>query len=94
MSVHSSLRSRGKGRQHRSVLKRFERIRKLAAEDKWNEDKHSVFGLPKVRMIKVVVKKQKAEKKPEQEAAAVQAPEDSTKAAVAEKKPKKGKEKE
>ena len=60
MSVHSSLKSKERGRQHRSVLKRFERIRKLKEEEKWDDEKDSVFRLPKVKMVKVHVKKHKA----------------------------------
>ena len=60
MSIHTSLKSKDKGRQHRSVLKRFEKIRKLKGEDKWDEEEDSVFGLPKVKIIKIAAKKRKA----------------------------------
>lgn len=60
MSIHPSLRpSKGKG--HRSVFKRFERIKILLEKDKWKEG-ISVFGLPKVKSIKIRVKKEKTEK--------------------------------
>jgi len=69
MSIHPSLRpSKGKG--HRSVFKRFERIKMLAEKDKWKEGE-SVFGLPKVKSIKIKVKKEKSEAKIAAEGAAV-----------------------
>jgi len=59
MSQHPSLRSSDKGKQHRSVLKRFEKIRALKEKEKW-DDKDSVFGLAKVKIVKFKVKKEKA----------------------------------
>ncbi|HOX10214.1 MAG TPA: small basic protein [Candidatus Omnitrophota bacterium] len=61
MSIHPSLRP-SKGRGHRSVFKRFERIKMLSDKDKWGE-KDSVFGLPKVKSLKIKVKKEKSEAK-------------------------------
>ena len=61
MSQHSSLRATGFGVRHRNVLKRYERIKKLAAEDRWKKDM-PVFGLPKVKSIKVKIKKIKEAK--------------------------------
>ena len=59
MSQHPSLRSSDKGKQHRSVLKRYEKIKILKDKEKW-DDKDSVFGLAKVKVIKFKVKKEKA----------------------------------
>ncbi len=59
MSQHSSLRSRGVSKRHRSVFKRFERIKILKKEGKWTQN-DSIFGLPKVKSIKIKVKKEKA----------------------------------
>lgn len=59
MSQHPSLRSSDKGKQHRSVLKRYERIKALKDKEKW-EEKDSVFGLPKVKIIRFKIKKEKA----------------------------------
>jgi len=59
MSQHPSLRSSDKDKQHRSVLKRHERIKILKDKEKW-EEKDSVFGLPKVKVIKFKIKKEKA----------------------------------
>ncbi len=59
MSIHSSLRSAGKGRKHRSVLKRYERLKTLKDKNLWDEEK-SVLGIPKVKVQKLKVKKEKA----------------------------------
>ena len=59
MSQHPSLRSSDKGRQHRSVLKRYEKLKILKDKEKWNE-KDSVFGLAKVKVVKFKIKKEKA----------------------------------
>ena len=61
MSQHSSLRFDPMRTRHRNVLKRYERIRRLIELEKWNERK-SVLGLPKVKSLKIKVKKVKAEK--------------------------------
>ena len=58
MSQHRSLRSRSMRRQHRNVLKRFERIKALCGSGRW-ADGDSVYGLPKVRSIKERVKRGK-----------------------------------
>jgi len=75
MSVHRSLLSGGGLKRHRNVLRREERIKKLEEEEKW-EDGTSIYGLPKVRNIKVAVKKKakKKEDETEGEAAAEAAP--------------------
>lgn len=59
MAQHPSLRSKEKGKQHRSVLKRYERIKKLKEKEKW-KDGDSVFGLPKLKILKFKIKKEKA----------------------------------
>lgn len=59
MSQHPSLRSSDKDKQHRSVLKRYERIGILKEKELWKEEK-SVFGLPKVKVVKFKIKKEKA----------------------------------
>ena len=45
--------------RHRSVLTRLERLRTLLAKGTWNETM-SPLGLPKVKHLKVTVKKEKA----------------------------------
>ncbi len=59
MSQHPSLRSSENDKKQRSVLKRYERISLLKDREKWKED-DSVFGLPKVKIVKFKVKKEKA----------------------------------
>ena len=59
MSQHPSLRSSDKDKQHRSVLKRYERVKILKDKEKWEEGS-SVFGLPKVKILKFKIKKEKA----------------------------------
>jgi hypothetical protein len=60
MSQHPSLRSSGKDKKQRSVLKRFERVKTLQDKEKWDEEKDSVFGLPKVKVTRFKIKKEKA----------------------------------
>ena len=59
MSIHSSLRSGGKDKKHRSVLKRYERLKVLKDKNLWDEGR-SALGIPKVKMQKLRVKKKKA----------------------------------
>lgn len=59
MSLHRSLRSTGKMKRHRSVLTRLERLKILSGKGAWDETK-SPLGLPKVKHLKVTVKKEKA----------------------------------
>ena len=60
MSQHPSLRSSDKDKKQRSVLKRYERIKTLQDKEKWDEKKDSVFGLPKVKVTRFKIKKEKA----------------------------------
>ena len=68
MSIDKSLKRRSAGSSNRSVLTRAERIKKLQENEKW-VDGRSPFGLPKVRVVKIVLKKAKKEKAAEGEAA-------------------------
>ncbi len=66
MTIDKSLKvNRGLVRT-RSVLTRAERLEKLQDADRWKEG-DSVFGLPKVRVLKVALKKKKKVKKAEDE---------------------------
>ena len=56
MTIHKSLVTRGKLAQHRNVLTRAERIARLQEEERWKEG-DTVFGLPKVRNIKMKARK-------------------------------------
>lgn len=58
MSIHSSLRAAGGNNRHRSVLKRYERLQVLKGKTLWTEEK-SALGLPKVKMQKLKIKKEK-----------------------------------
>lgn len=58
MSQHPTLRVDSVGAKHRNVLKRYERIQKLQEQNKWL-DRPSAFNLPKVKSMKVKVKKTK-----------------------------------
>jgi len=59
MAQHPSLKSQKKGQMHRSVLKRYERIKVLKDKEKW-KDGDSVFGLLKLKLLKFKLKKEKA----------------------------------
>ena len=90
MSIHPSLSSSKKEKSQRTVLKRIEKIKHLMEKGKWS-DETKVFGLPKIKMLRLkVAKKEKAAEKPEGEAAAAEAGEakTETKAAPAEKEKK------
>ncbi len=63
MSIDKSLVTKGKLVRQRNVLTRPERIKFLTDEGLWDEKK-SVYGLPKVKTVKVK-KKAKVAKKAE-----------------------------
>ena len=81
MSLHPSLKAAGQGKSHRNVLKKFERIELLKEQKRWSEG-DSIFGIPKVRSIKL--RKKKAAKTEEESDAtspdAAQKPEASAQA--------------
>ena len=62
MSLHSSLKRSASAGKHRNVLKREERLEKLVDEERWNAEGDSIYGLPKVRSIKMRVKKKPKKK--------------------------------
>lgn len=68
MSLDKSLKKKGTLARARNVLKRDERIAKLIDQDRWT-DGQTPFGLPKVRVFRMVAKKAKKEKKEEGAAA-------------------------
>ncbi len=86
MSQHSSLKLGKKAKQHRSVLTRAERIKKLKEEDKWREGK-SVFGLPKVKMLRFKIKKEKAEPAAEEAAVTEEKPKGEAESEAQQQKP-------
>lgn len=70
MSLHPSLKTSEKLAKKKSVLKKVDRIKWLINKKLWNEST-SVFGLPKIKIVKIKVsKKEKKEEKkePSQEA--------------------------
>jgi small basic protein (TIGR04137 family) len=73
MSIHRSLRFKGKLRRQRNVLTRSERIEKLADEGRWEEG-DSIFGLPTTRIVKVKSGKKKKKEEPAAAATEVEAP--------------------
>ena len=77
MSIHSSLRSAGKGRKHRSVLKRHERLKILSEKGLWNVEK-SVLGIPKVKIQRIKVRKEKSTTETAAESVAAGKPAEAT----------------
>lgn len=73
MSVHPSLRGTGRMKRHRSVLTRLERLKTLLAKGAWQEGQ-SPLGLPKVKHLKITVKKEKAAAAPAAEGVEAAAP--------------------
>ncbi|MGA2064578.1 MAG: small basic protein [Thermoguttaceae bacterium] len=65
MTMDKSLQIRRGSIRARSVLTRQERIQRLTAADRWKEG-DSPFGLPKVRVYKLAMKKKKKKKKEEE----------------------------
>ena len=77
MSIDKSLRRKNQLQRARNVLTRGERIKTMQNEERW-PDARSPYGLPKVKVIKLVVKKVKKAKDEEKvegaEGAAAAAP--------------------
>ena len=61
MSIHPSLAVSDKDKKQRSVLKRTERLRHMMEKGQWKEE-DAVYGLPKIKSIRIKIKKEKAEK--------------------------------
>jgi len=66
MTIDKSLRIRSATVRSRNVLTRPERLAKLKELERWDEG-NSVFGLPKVLVPKLALKKKKKAKKAEGE---------------------------
>ena len=70
MSIHSSLRSAGQAAGAlRNVLKRHERVRTLMTKGQWAQAR-SVFGLPKLKQVRVKIRKAESTEKEKAEAGA------------------------
>ena len=61
MSIHPSLTISEKDKKARSVLKRIERIRQMQEKGNWKQG-DSVYGLPKIKSLRIKIKKEKVEK--------------------------------
>ncbi len=73
MSIDKSLRRKNSLQRARNVLTRGERILQLKNEERWPEGR-SPYGLPKVKVVKIVVKKAKKAKEEEAAPAEGEAP--------------------
>jgi small basic protein (TIGR04137 family) len=69
MSMHPSLKSSEKGKKQRSVLKRIERLKTMMDKEQWKEGDR-VYGLPKIKTVRIKIKKEKAAEKTATEGAA------------------------
>ena len=70
MTMDKSLRIRAGSTKSRSVMTRVERIMKLKETEKFEDGQNSPYGLPKVRVMKLVMKKKKKKKEEGEEGAA------------------------
>jgi len=73
MSIHPSLAISEKDKKQRSVLKRTERIRSMMEKGQWKEG-DDVYRLPKIKTVRLKIKKDKVEKAAETTATAEGAP--------------------
>jgi small basic protein (TIGR04137 family) len=72
MSIDKSLRRKNQLARARNVLTRGERIKTLKDEERW-QDGRSPYGLPKVRVHRIVIKKAKKAKEEEKPAEGAEA---------------------
>jgi small basic protein (TIGR04137 family) len=61
VTIDKSLKRKGRLARSRNVLQRHERIQQMKVDDRWTDDQ-SPFGLPKLRVIKLVVGRKKKKK--------------------------------
>ena len=66
MTIDKSLKIKAGSAKSRNVLSRPERLKKLISDDRWSEG-DSVYGLPKVRVVKISMKKKKKVKAEDEE---------------------------
>jgi len=64
MSIHPSLKLSEKDKKSRSVLKRTERLRMMTEKGQWKEG-DDVYGLPKIKTVRIKIKKEKTAEKAE-----------------------------
>ncbi len=65
MTIDKSLKIKAGSVKSRNVLTRAERIEKLVEMDRWSEG-DAAYGIPKVRVQKISLKKKKKVKKEEE----------------------------
>ena len=63
MTIDSTLRIKRGGSKLRNVLKRHERLSKMQEDGRWKDETSTVLGMPKVRVLKLSLKKKKKAKK-------------------------------
>ena len=66
MTIDKSLKIKAGSVKTRNVLTRAERLEKLRDDDRWAEG-DNVYGMPKVRVVKISMKKKKKVKKEAEE---------------------------
>jgi len=66
MTIDKSLKIKAGSTKTRNVLTRSERLEKLIETDRWQEG-DGIYGLPKVRVQKISLKKKKKVKKADDE---------------------------
>ena len=71
MTIDKSLKIKAGSVKARNVLTRGERLTKLIEADRWSEG-DPVYGIPKVRVVKISMKKKKKVKKEDDDAAATE----------------------
>lgn len=70
MTIDKSLKISRGAIQSRNVLTRVERLKQLTEEERWNKG-DSPYGLPKVRVAKVSLKRKKKVKQVDEDDASV-----------------------
>lgn len=73
MSIHPSLAASDKSSKARSVLKRAERLKIMMEKNQWKEG-DDIYRLPKIKTVRIKIKKEKAEKAETAATAEVAAP--------------------
>ena len=66
MTIDKSLKIKAGSAKMRNVMTRAERLTKLIETERWSEG-DSVYGMPKVRVPKISLKKKKKVKKDDEE---------------------------
>jgi small basic protein (TIGR04137 family) len=89
VSIHPSLNISDKDKKPRCVLKRSERLKIMQEKGQWRETE-DVFGLPKLKTVRIKIKKEKAAKETTAEVAAGAAVSPAEGAATKEQAPAKG----